>query len=339
MAPPRWVPADWQELPHFGNDKLLEFWPAFMQSCMRPAAAWAETCVRAKSARLQSDDEVRAWLQQHLQPYRVEGRDNMASGLITGYFEPIIEASRQRRADRTVPLYRPPVDLATRRPYWTRRQLDTDAAAQASLRGREIAYVEDPLDALSLQVQGSGRLRITEASGQARWVRLAFAGHNSHPYQSVGRWLIDQGELPAGQASWPAIKAWANRSPQRINEMLWANPRVVFFNEEPLPNPEQGPRGAQGVPLTPGRSIAIDPKTMPYGTPVWLDTTEPLSSTPLRRLVVAQDTGSAIVGPVRADYFWGWGSHAQNQAGRMKQSLRYWVFWPKSASSVPWLTR
>jgi membrane-bound lytic murein transglycosylase A len=112
--------------------------------------------------------------------------------------------------------------------------------------------------------------------------------------------------------------------------MLRSNPRVVFFREEPLPDPGVGPKGAQGVPLSPGRSIAVDPQSVPYGTPVWLDTTEPLATRPLRRLVVAQDTGSAIVGAVRADYFWGWGDDAEAAAGRMKQPLRMWVLWPAS---------
>ena len=111
--------------------------------------------------------------------------------------------------------------------------------------------------------------------------------------------------------------------------MLWTNPRVVFFREEPLPDAEVGPRGAMGVALTPGRSIAVDPLSIPYGSWVWLDTTEPLSSTPLRRLVAAQDTGSAITGAVRADFFWGWGGEAEAQAGRMKQPLRLWVLWPR----------
>jgi membrane-bound lytic murein transglycosylase A len=114
-----------------------------------------------------------------------------------------------------------------------------------------------------------------------------------------------------------------------VNELLWSNPRYVFFREEPITDPTLGPRGAQGVPLTPGRSIAIDPKGMPYGTPAWVDTTQPSSNRPLRRLVVAQDTGSAIVGPVRADYFWGWGTEAATEAGRMKQPLRLWVLWPR----------
>jgi membrane-bound lytic murein transglycosylase A len=158
-------------------------------------------------------------------------------------------------------------------------------------------------------------------------VRLAFAGTNEQPYKSIGRWLLDKNLIR--DASWPGIKSWIDRNPSRVNELLWQNPRVVFFKEEAITDPRQGPRGAQGVALTPGRSIAIDPLVMPYGTPVWLDTTEPLSSTPLQRLVVAQDTGSAIVGAVRADYFWGLGDEALAQAGRMKQALRYWVLWPK----------
>jgi membrane-bound lytic murein transglycosylase A len=268
---------------------------------------------------------------RRLQPYRVESLDGGADGLVTGYYEPLIDASRVRRGAFQVPLYAPPADLATRKPYWTRQQLDTVPAAQAALQGREIAYVADPLDALVLQIQGSGRLRLVGNDGRSQTVRLAFAGHNDQPYASVGRWLINQGELRADGASWPAIKDWARRNPKRVQEMLWANPRIVFFREEALPDPNIGPRGAQGVPLTPGRSIAVDPLSVPYGTPVWLDTTEPLSKAVLQRLVLAQDTGSAITGAVRADYFWGWGDNAEAQAGRMKQPLRMWVLWPRSA--------
>jgi membrane-bound lytic murein transglycosylase A len=247
---------------------------------------------------------------------------------MTGYFEPLVEASRVARGPFQIPLYAAPPDLGTRRPYWTRQQLDTLPMAQASLKGREIAFVEDPLDALVLQIQGSGRLHLTEPDGSQRMIRVAFDKHNDQPYKSVGRWLIDQGEMRLDQASWPTIKAWAQMHPQRLSEMLWANPRVIFFREEPMPNPDLGPKGAQGVPLTPGRSVAVDRDSIPYGTPMWLDTTEPLSNTPLRRAVMAQDTGTAIVGAVRADYFWGWGSTAEQQAGRMKQALRLWTLWP-----------
>ena len=325
----RWVPVDWAELPGWGADTTREVWPALQRGCDRPAPGWEAICVAARGFSPGSDAEARAWLQARLRPYRVESLEGGTEGLATGYFEPLIEAQRLPRGAFRVPLHALPDDLAARKPWFTRQQIDTLPTAQAALRGRELAYVADPLDALLLQVQGSGRLLLQEASGAKRQVRVAYAGHNDHPYKSVGRWLIEQGELKPEQASWPAIKAWARANPKRLNELLWSNPRYVFFREEPLPDPAVGPRGALAVPLTPGRSIAVDPQSVPYGTPVWLDTTEPLSSTPLRRLVMAQDTGSAIVGAVRADYFWGWGDEAEAQAGRMKQALRMWVLWPR----------
>jgi membrane-bound lytic murein transglycosylase A len=324
----RWVPADWSELPGWADDRTAQVWPALNNSCRRPPPGWAALCARAWLEPPASDAEARQWLRTWLQPWRLENLDGPGTGLITGYYEPLIEARRQPDGTFRVPLHSPPAELATQRPFYTRQQLDTLPAAMGTLRGREIAYVADPLDALVLQIQGSGRLRFTAADGTTQTVRLAFAGHNDQPYRSVGRWLVDRGEITLEAASWPAIKAWAERNPRRVQEMLWANPRVVFFREEPLPDPDLGPRGAQGVPLVPGRSIAVDPGSVPYGTPVWLDTTEPLSNTPLRRLVVAQDTGSAIVGAVRADYFWGWGAEAEAQAGRMKQPLRAWALWP-----------
>ena len=323
----RWLAAPWSDLPGWEHDRSRELWPALQRGCERPAPAWSALCADVRAAAPpDSDAAVRDWLMKRLQPYRVEALDGATEGLATGYFEPLVAAARERSGAYRVPLHAPPPDLATRKPYWTRQQLETLPAAMAAVRGREVAYVADPLDALALQVQGSGRLAI---AGSTQIVRLAFAGHNSEPYRSVGRWLIEQGELKANEASWPAIKAWARLNPKRVDEMLWSNPRVVFFREEPLPDPSVGPRGAAGVPLTPGRSIAVDPLSIPYGTPVWLDTTEPLSTQPLRRLAMAQDTGGAITGAVRADYFWGWGEAAEVQAGRMKQPLRLWVLWPR----------
>ena len=330
----RWVAAAWSELPGWSSDRPSELWPALLRSCEKPAPGWAALCTQARTAVASgnsfSDDATRAWLERRLQPYRVEALDGTADGLITGYFEPLLDASRTPRNGFRYAVHAPPSDLATRSPYWNRQQLDTQPTAQAGLRGRELAWLSDPLDVLLLQVQGSGRLSIVQADGSRKLVRVAFAGHNDLPYQSVGRWLIDQGELRPDQASWPAIRQWAKQNPKRINELLWANPRVVFFREEPLPDPQLGPRGAQAVPLTPQRSVAVDPQSIPYGTALWLDTTEPLTNAPLRRVVMAQDTGNAIVGAVRADYFWGWGDEAQAQAGRMKQGLRLWALWPKS---------
>jgi membrane-bound lytic murein transglycosylase A len=324
-----WVPVAWVELPGWNDDRLQQAWPALLRSCERPAPEWIAVCGRARQGAPRDDAEARTWLMQNLRPYRVESLQGDVQGLITGYYEPVVDARRRAGGRFVVPLYGRPADLGVRRPYWTHRQIDTLPQAQASLRGREIAYVADPLDALMLQVQGSGRLRLTEPDGRVRVTRLAFAGHNDQAYYSVGRWLIEQGELPAGQASWTAVRSWAQRNPQRVNELVWSNPRYVFFREEPLPDPALGPRGAQGVPLTPQRSIAVDPGSVPYGTPAWIDTTEPLSSRPLRRLVLAQDSGSMITGAVRADYFWGWEGDSADRAGRMHQPLRMWVLWPR----------
>ncbi|MDT7837735.1 murein transglycosylase A [Aquabacterium sp. OR-4] len=335
----RWVPVDWPALPGWQADRAAELWPALRAGCQRPPPAWAGVCARVNAFQPPDDGFAREFLQRELQPWRVESHAGEAQGLATGYFEPLVAASRKPSAQFKVPLYRAPADLASRRPYWTRQQLDTVPAARAALAGQEIAWVASALDVLVLQIQGSGRLRFAEGDNspgaRATQVRLAFAGHNDQPYRSVGRWLIDQGELKPEGANWPAIRAWGERaSPARLNEMLWSNPRVVFFREEPLPEaspagPVPGPRGAQGVPLTAGRSVAVDPQAVPYGTPLWLDTTEPLATTPLQRLVMAQDTGGAIVGAVRIDLFWGAGEQAEQQAGRMKQPLRVWALWPR----------
>jgi membrane-bound lytic murein transglycosylase A len=331
----RWVPVTWADLPGWQADRTLDAWAALLRSCERIAPellrTWQAPCAQARAAAPADDAAARAWLEARFTPHAVLPREAAApaEGLATGYFEPSLDASRTPRADARVPLHGAPADLATRRPWYTRSQIASLPAAQSALRGREIAFVGDPLDALLLQIQGSGRARIAEPDGRTSSVRLAFAGHNDQPYVSIGRWLIDQGELKPGEASWPAIRDWTRRNPQRVAQLLAQNPRYVFFREEPLPDPAQGPRGAQGVPLTPERSIAVDPASVPLGTPVWLDTTEPLSSTPLRRLVLAQDTGGAITGAVRADYFWGVGERALAQAGRMKQPLKMWVLWPK----------
>jgi membrane-bound lytic murein transglycosylase A len=323
----RWLPVDFSELPGFADDALHEAWNAWLKSCERPHAAFAALCLEVRQLSIASPAEQRAWMQRRLQPYRVEPLQGPHEGLLTAYYEPVLDASRQPNASHAVPLYRPPLSLASRKPWFSRQEIDTLPEARAALRGREIAYLADPLDALMLQIQGSGRLRIAEADGSVRTVRVAYAGTNEHPYRSVGGWLLQQGALR--DASWPGIKAWARDNPQRVNEMLWSNPRTVFFREEPLPDLDAafGPRGAQGVPLTPGRSIAVDKESIPYGTPVWLVSPGPVVR--LQRLVLAQDTGSAIVGAVRADYFMGWGAEAGEQAGRLKQPLRLWVLWPR----------
>jgi membrane-bound lytic murein transglycosylase A len=326
-AKARWVPVRWSELPGFADDALHEAWNAWLKSCERPGPQLGALCPQVRRLSIASGDEQRAWLVKSLQPYRVEPLQGAGEGLLTAYFEPLLEAQRQPSATHQVPLYRPPAGLGQRKPWYSRQEIDTLPEARALLRGREIAWLADPVDALVLQIQGSGRLRVTEADGSQKLVRVAYAASNDHPYRSVGGWLLQQGALR--DATWPGIKAWVRANPARVNEMLWSNPRTVFFREEPLGELDAGfgPRGAQGVALTPGRSIAVDKDSIPYGTPVWLATPGP--QTRLARLVLAQDTGSAIVGAVRADYFVGWGAEAGELAGRLKQPLQLWVLWPR----------
>jgi membrane-bound lytic murein transglycosylase A len=334
------VATDWSALPGWNDDSVVHAWPALLRSCEKPSADWAATCqaARALQAANGGADEarVRSFLRERLQPWRVETAEGAAEGLITGYFEPLIEGSLKRSSRFSVPLHAPPADLASRRPWFSRAEIAQLPAAQAALRGREVAWVADPLDAFVLQVQGSGRLALAQPDGQRQVVRVAFAGHNDQPFRSPARWLVEQGAFTLEQASWPAIKDWARANPRRVPELLNVNPRYVFFRQEALSDATVGPLGAQGVPLTPGRSIAVDKDSVPYGTPVWIATTEPQPWSPtappprpLERLVVAQDTGGAIIGAVRADYFWGWSEGAEERAGRMKQPLRMWVLWPR----------
>nr|CBA30982.1 hypothetical protein Csp_C26270 [Curvibacter putative symbiont of Hydra magnipapillata] len=327
QARSRWVPVPWEALPGWGSDSLFEAWNAWLKSCEKPQPPLAALCGEVRRLSIGSAQEQMEWMQSRLQPHRVETPQGEATGLLTSYYEPIIEASRNPAPGFTVPLYQLPAGLATRKPWFTRQEMDTLPEAQAALRGKAIAYMADPVDALVLQIQGSGRVRITQPDGSQRWVRLAYAGTNDQPYRSVGRWLLDQGLIK--DASWPGIKAWLAQNPQRQQELLWANPRVVFFKEEVLGDLDAafGPRGAQGVALTPGRSIAVDPGSIPYGAPVWLASNG--NQTNLQKLVLAQDTGSAITGAVRADYFAGWGAEAAELAGRMRQPLQMWILWPK----------
>lgn len=327
-AASRWQPVDWSELPGFEADALNQAWDAWIRSCERALGAFVALCPQVRQLSLGDEKDKRAWMRQHLQPYRVLAADGQASpGLLTGYFEPQMSARRVPDARHQVPLFAAPAGLRARQPWYSRQEIDTLPEARAALQGRALVYLQDPIDAMLLQVQGSGRIRVTEPDGSTRDVRLAYAGHNGHAYASIGRWLIEQAGLR--DASWPGIRAWLAQHPDQVQSVLWRNPRVVFFKEERLSalDAQSGPRGAQGVALTPGRSIAVDPRSIPYGTPVWLASSGP--QVQLQRLVLAQDTGSAIVGAVRADYFAGWTAQAADLAGSLKQALQLWVLWPR----------
>jgi membrane-bound lytic murein transglycosylase A len=249
-------------------------------------------------------------------------------GLLTGYFEPLFEAARTQQPGFDAPVHAPPPALAQRTPWYTRQDMAQRPEARAQLAGSEIAWLADPVDVLILQIQGSGRLLINEPDGSQRMARLTYDATNGQTYRSPGKWLLDQGAVR--DATWPGIKAWLAANPQRRDELLWSNPRVVFFREQDLSplDAQSGPPGAQGVALTPGRSIAVDPQSIPLGAPVWLASSGPVVN--LARLVFAQDTGSAITGALRADYFAGWGQQAGELAGRLKQPLQLWVLWPRN---------
>ncbi len=337
------------KLPGWRADDTLAAWPAIISSCsaLHARAEWQAFCGAVVSASPGDAEFTRAFLEQHLQPYKVwrkTGRKREKTGMVTGYFEPLLKGSRVRTEVFATPLYRRPDDLLVvdlsavipelkgKRvrgrvegnkvvPYYSRAQ----TAQAPGLAGHEIVWIDDAIDAFSLEIQGSGRVQLT--TGET--IRLQYADQNGHPYRSIGRYLADQGVMTIDQVNMPAIRNWLQANPNRMREVLDSNPSVVFFAEEAIPDASVGPKGAQGVPLTPGRSIAIDPKFLPLGAPMFLATTQPSSEVPLQKLVVAQDTGGAIRGPVRADYFFGFGAEAGRQAGMMKQDGELWLLWPK----------
>ena len=322
--------ASWSDLPGFNTDNFNEAWVAWRQNCARNLPNTQRLCADVRRLDGQPSALQKAWVIENFQPFRVEHLNAAAApsnGLLTAYYEPVFEASRTPRPGFEVPLYGVPANLKARSPWFSREEIAKLPAAQAALKGKEIAYIASPVDAMVLHIQGSGRLWLTERDGRRTQIRLAFAGTNEHPYQSIGRWLLDQNLTK--DATWPGIKAWLAQNPRRTNELMWRNPRFIFFKEEALLGTEAllGPKGAMGVPLTPGRSIAVDPGSIPYGSAVWLSSGGPQTS--LNRLVFAQDTGSAILGAVRADYFVGSGDAAGEVAGRLKQDMTAWVLLPR----------
>ncbi len=326
----RWLLASWSDLPGFNADNFNEAWVAWRQNCAQNLPNTQRLCADVRRLDGQPSALQKAWVMENFQPFRVEHLNAAAApsnGLLTAYYEPVFEASRTPRPGFEVPLYGVPANLKARSPWFSREEIAKLPAAQAALKGKEIAYIASPVDAMVLHIQGSGRLWLTDRDGRRTQIRLAFAGTNEHPYQSIGRWLLDQNLTK--DATWPGIKAWLAQNPRRTNELMWRNPRFIFFKEEALLGAEAllGPKGAMGVPLTPGRSIAVDPGSIPYGSAVWLSSGGPQTS--LNRLVFAQDTGSAILGAVRADYFVGSGDAAGEVAGRLKQDMTAWVLLPR----------
>ena len=317
----RLQPASWAEIGGWSQDDVRAAWPALQASCqaLKKKPEWNRVCAVGLMVDAGDLGAMRSYFESNFQPYRVINVDGTDSGLITGYYEPILHGSRTRQGQYQVPLYRRPAQLG-RGALPARAELLQNPA----MRGNELVYVDDAVEAAFLQIQGSGRIRLPDGT----LMRVGFGGTNDQPFRSFGKWLLDRGELTPAQATMQGIKGWARNNPGRVDEMLNVNPRFVFFRE--LPPNNDGPVGALGVPLTAERSIAVDPATIPLGVPVFLSTTRPLSSEPIQRLMFAQDTGSAIKGGVRADFFWGAGDAAGETAGRMKQGGRMWVLMPRS---------
>lgn len=337
--------ASWADLPGWGSDDLKAGWPTFLQSCKALSgkpnhAAWKRVCQIAQGVDPNSNEAQRAFYEKEFLPYAVFAANGNAEGLITGYYEPLLKGSRSKAKPYLHPLLGVPDDMITVDlasiypelknlrlrgrlqgnklvPYWTRGEIEA-----RGVPARPLLYVDDAVESFFLQVQGSGRIRLPNGE----LVRVGYADQNGHPYQSIGRVLVERGYLRLEEASMQGIQAWARANPGKLQEVLNANPSYVFFRELPASN--DGPLGSLGVPLTAERSLAIDPRTIPLGAPVYLATTRPNSQQPLRRLMHAQDTGGAIKGAVRADFFWGFGAQAGEQAGRMKQSGRLWVLLP-----------
>lgn len=337
--------ARWGDFPAWRDDALAEAWGAFAASCRAmKLAEWRPVCEAARELGARPDTTaVRAFFEAHTQPWRVTNADGTTEGLITGYYEPLIRGSRTPGKGYATPVYAVPDDMLVIElgelypelkgmrlrgrvegrkilPYWSRAQLDARAD---QLQDKVLLWAADPIDFFFLQVQGSGQVQFPDGSR----VRIAYADQNGHPYKSIGRWLVDAGELRIEQAGMEGIKAWARANPGRLAEMLNANPSFVFFREQPAST--EGPLGSLGVPLTAGRSLAVDTRSVPAGAPVFLATTWPSSDRPLNRLMLAQDTGGAIRGGVRGDFFWGFGPEAGAQAGKMRSRGQMWVLWPK----------
>ncbi len=342
----RLQPASWMELPEWGSEPLRDSLVAFLRGCavLAEQPAWRPACEAASALPPEAPErEIARFFESSFEPHQVINADESTTGMITGYYEPLLRGGRKRSARNRYPIYAVPQDLLTidlsqvypdlkhKRlrgrvegsrvvPYLARGDIDKEPAP---LKGLELAWVDDAIELFFLHIQGSGQVQLENGER----LRVGYADQNGHPFRSLGRLLIRRGELPPERASMQGIKDWARRNPAKVQRYLNENPSFVFFRE--LPGDLPGPIGSLGVPLTAERSIAVDPRVIPLGVPVYLATTWPNTTRPLRRLMVAQDTGGAINGGVRADFYWGFGDEAGSQAGKMRQAGQMWVLLPK----------
>ena len=339
--------SKWEMLPDWQTIDLQQAWAAFWQSCnaLKNKSDWQPVCTRANELTQQDNATLRNFFEEGFTPYQVFNTDGSSEGLITGYYEPKLYGSRVKTARFRYPLYRVPDDLLVVDlsevypelkdfrlrgrlegnrvvPYYDRGEIDN---GKAPLQGGELLWVDNAVDLFFLQIQGSGRIELPDGN----LVKVGYAQQNGHPYTSIGRTLVDMGAFTIEQSSMQNIKLWAEKNPDKLYEVLEQNSSYVFFRE--LPASLSAPLGALGVPLTNEYSLAVDARTIPLGAPVFLSTTYPNTTEPLNRLMLAQDTGGAIKGAVRGDFFWGFGDQAGAQAGRMKQVGQMWVLFPRGA--------
>jgi peptidoglycan lytic transglycosylase A len=362
----QYIPVAWADIAGWSEDDHLEAYKAFRLSC-RPISAQRnlpadpkalgvslrDPCRAAKASDISDGAKARAFFEEHFLPLRIS-RLGEGDGFVTGYYEPVIDGSRTQTDVYTVPVYRRPSNLFVRGvkqsavglpnkgqvfrkigrrklvPYHDRAEIEDGAIAG---RGLEICWLKDQTDLLFTQIQGSARIRLEDGST----LRINYDAHNGYPYTPVGRVLIDRGIIPKEQMSMQKIREWMDQNPDGARELRRQNRSYVFFREVQLSDKDEAV-GAQGVPLTPGRSIAVDKALHVYGTPFFIEGELPIESaqskTPFRRLMVAQDTGSAITGPARADLYFGAGADAGRVSGRLRHNMRFVILVPKSLDPV-----
>ena len=362
----QYEPLAWTEIAGWADDDHLAAYKAFRTSC-RPIAAQhglpgepkalgislRDPCRVAKGLELTDGAKAKAFFEGQFRPLRIS-RLGEGEGFVTGYYEPILDGSRTQSDIYNVPVYRRPSNLFVRGakqssvglpnkgqvfrkigrrklvPYYDRAEIEDGAIAG---RGLEICWLKDPTDLLFAQIQGSARIKLEDGST----LRINYDAHNGYPYTAVGRILIDRGIIPKEQMSMQKIREWMEQNPDGAKELRRQNRSYVFFREVQLSDKDEAV-GAQGVPLTPGRSIAVDKSLHVYGTPFFIEGELPIDSehskTPFRRLMIAQDTGSAIVGPARADLYFGAGADAGKVSGRLRHSMRFVMLVPNSLDPV-----
>lgn len=347
-------PTRFEYLPGWLNDDLRDFWPALITNCqvMRSRdSGWAQACKDTAAIDSANHASIREFIESRFTPHELSDAQGTRNGILTGYYEPLLRGSRSREGPYQFPIYRKPKDMVnidlssmypeTRGmrvrgkkegdrivPYPTRGEIER----QQLLVGQELLWLDDPVENFFLHVQGSGRVLLP--NGET--IRVGYADQNGYNYRSIGRYLIDKGELKPNDASMQSIKAWIAMNPHRRDEVLHQNPSMVFFRELPSLAAQLGPIGSMGISLTPQRSIAVDPQFVMPGSLVFLNTRVPNPGAapkdpgvPFSRLVIAQDTGSAITGPHRGDIFFGTGPQAGEVAGRMRSEGQMFVLLPK----------